>query len=78
MPSGFLLSLLYIQMQENLSLLLSSIAAVDASPMSEHIHLPTFFPYSPSSFSLDFSPSAFSQLADQGIGRLNNVEWQFI
>jgi len=28
--------------------------------------------------SLDFSPSAFNQIADQALGRLKNVEWQFI
>ncbi|QRV76345.1 hypothetical protein RhiJN_04360 [Ceratobasidium sp. AG-Ba] len=31
-----------------------------------------------SKFALDFSPSAFSQLADQSIGRLHGMTWSFI
>ncbi|KAJ3472870.1 hypothetical protein NLI96_g13219 [Meripilus lineatus] len=27
---------------------------------------------------LDFSPAAFNKLADPSVGRIHNVEWQFI
>jgi len=29
-------------------------------------------------YDLDLSPTAFSQLASQYVGRLKNVEWQFV
>ncbi len=29
-------------------------------------------------YDLDFSPSAFAELADFAIGRLHGVEWQWI
>ena len=28
-------------------------------------------------FSLDFSPSAFTQLADESVGRLSGMTWKF-
>ena len=30
-----------------------------------------------STWDLDFSPSAFSELADQSVGRISGVKWSF-